>query len=444
MAEIKKVKVGSTTYDIWDNRITLPLPIASGGTGATTVDLAQKALDIDEMLNLGTDVSTAISSGTDLNTITAIGSYHTTGSSITVLNSPAGEGAHGYSGGFRLYVSKANSNYIKQIFWPASGSDFWIRSSTNSGSSWSTWVNLNNDTNTDEKVKQTVVSSGTNKYPILVKETTNTTTVTEGVKFGANLYAIASNAMIAAYGITGAAIDNGSGFAVRNNTDVTTVAKLYAYQEGTSTSVGVGALYLGNTATTPTVGNARGQLYIASDGSARTRIQSQATSNRSAELPDKTGWIAIGGNGSSSGEGSASTPIYMAADGELKPVTSIDSSLYEDQYVKQTETDGSTFYPILTTATSVGSASGTLTGSARYNTGVKIAHGVGTVISEATAGTMIGVNSGGFKVNNKTTMVAGMWHAVEGTASAVGYGSVVVGNSTASGTAGNAAGRIYV
>ncbi len=442
MAIIKTIKVGSTTYDINDSRIAdLPLSISQGGTGATTKALAQAALDIDEMLNLGLDASTGIPSGTDLNTITTVGSYHTTASSTTVLNSPAGADAHGYSGGFRLYVSKANSNYIKQILWPASGSDFWIRSSTNGGSSWSTWVNLNNDT--DTKVSQNTLSTDAT-FPLIVKGTSATVSVTGTVGFTTAIYSNPNKSNLKVQGPASSSSASGAAFRVIPANGNTTVATLMNYEEGTASSVGTGAVVLGNAVASGAVGNAKGMIILYGENKQSSRITSAAaSSSKNQTLPNKEGWIPVGGNGSSSGEGSSSTPIYMAADGELKPVTSIDSSLYEDQYVKQTETNGNYYYPILTTATQYGNVSGTITGSAKYSD-VRIAHGKGTVITEGVAGSMVGNSSAGFKVHNATTMVAGMWHAVEGTASAVGYGSAVVGNSTASGTAGNAAGRIYV
>ena len=440
MAIIKTIKVGSTTYDINDSRIAdLPLSISQGGTGATTKALAQTALDIDEMLNLGVSASTLISAGTDLDSLTTVGSYYTAGSSATVLNSPAGADAHGYTGGFRLYVMIASSSYLHQIFIPSASNEIWIRRKSNS-TTWGAWENINNDT--DTKVSQNTLSTDAT-FPLIVA----TVSVTGTVGFTTAIYSNPNKSNLTVQGPASSSSAAGAAFRVIPANGNTTVATLMNYEEGTVSSVGTGAVVVGNAVASGNVGNAKGMIILYGENKYSSRITSAAaSSSKNQTLPNKEGWIAVGGNGSSSGEGSANTPIYMDTNGELKPVTSIDSSLYDDQYVKQTETDGSNFYPILTTATSIGSASGTLTGSARYNTGVKIAHGKGTVVANGLAGSMAGTNSAGFKVYNTSgaNMVAGMWEAVEGTASAVGYGSMCVGNGTASGTAGNAAGRLYV
>jgi hypothetical protein len=50
--------------------------------------------------------------------------------------------------------------------------------------------------------------------------------------------------------------------------------------------------------------------------------QTDANNTYSTYLPKKDGWIAVGGDGSTTGVGDASTPIYMDANGELKACTS--------------------------------------------------------------------------------------------------------------------------
>lgn len=421
---------------------------AGVGTAGTPVymDASGELQEITaRFLPLGQSGGTIVT-GTDvnLNSYNTVGAYYAMSSSVTLVNGPSGSTPTGYNGGFKLFVMNANATYLKQILMPANSPNIYIRTSTNSGSTWTDWTNISTDENTDTKVEQNF-SDSTSYLPLLSKISTATTTATTTVGFNSNIRSKNNVGQIIVNGDAGTSSSAATGFKIGAPGSETLIAMLYNYREGTSTTPGVGRLILGNNTSSTSTYNYIGQLTIeSSNGVANSIVSNAASSDKDNVLPNVSGWIAVGGNGDTTGAGSASKPVYLDTNGQLKVVTSIDSSLYTDELVKQTETDGSNLYPVLTTATSVGGASGTLTGSARYNTGVRIAHGKGTVITEGVAGTMTGINSAGFKVNNATTMVAGMWNAVEGTASTVGYGSAVVGNATASGTAGNAAGRIYV
>lgn len=123
-----------------------------------------------------------------------------------------------------------------------------------------------------------------------------------------------------------------------------------------------------------------------------------------------------------------------------------------DEKVKQVlASSDSTLYPVLTSDRSF-SPGGAIPNTNTFITGAKLGYNVrlqptkGVFEVNGTAGVRAGVSSSGYKVYDTggTNQVAAMWHAVQGSSSTVGYGSMAVGNDIGSGTTGNAAGRIYV
>ena len=146
-----------------------------------------------------------------------------------------------------------------------------------------------------------------------------------------------------------------------------------------------------------------------------------------------------------------------------------DNDTNTDTKVKQTSSTTNAAYPILT-ATAASPTSGTAYES-YYNTGVTINPSTKTITATTFSGALSGnASSATYASNIRVTATTGagtyypMWTAgtaadtnyilrgnsnfryniVAGTTSAQGYDSIYLGNSTASGTAGNSAGRILL
>lgn len=86
-------------------------------------------------------------------------------------------------------------------------------------------------------------------------------------------------------------------------------------------SPGIAVLELGNNKSANTTNNAKGQLRLWGSGNKYSNIETKATANRTAYLPDVSGWLVMGGNGSSTGVGSSSQPIYISTTGVATAIT---------------------------------------------------------------------------------------------------------------------------
>ena len=88
-----------------------------------------------------------------------------------------------------------------------------------------------------------------------------------------------------------------------------------------NSSPGIAVLELGNNKSASTTNNAKGQLRLWGSGNKYSNIETKATANRTAYLPDVSGWLVMGGNGSSTGVGSSNIPIYIKTNGVAATVS---------------------------------------------------------------------------------------------------------------------------
>lgn len=90
------------------------------------------------------------------------------------------------------------------------------------------------------------------------------------------------------------------------------------YQDGTTSTDGYEELVLGNTTATGTAGNTFGRIALYSNntkGSYITAASTTATNWPNHVLPATAGWLVTAGNGSTTGAGSASVPVYISTSG---------------------------------------------------------------------------------------------------------------------------------
>lgn len=118
------------------------LPIARGGTGATTLTDAQTNLGIDECLNIGLlDNLTQIPKNADLNNYITAGTYACGSGDIanTLKNAPVSIG-----GNCRLVVMKAFNGFLTQIIFTTNWRGHWTRTCylNNGEFIWQDWVNM--------------------------------------------------------------------------------------------------------------------------------------------------------------------------------------------------------------------------------------------------------------------------------------------------------------
>lgn len=88
-----------------------------------------------------------------------------------------------------------------------------------------------------------------------------------------------------------------------------------------NSSPGIAVLELGNNKSANTTNNAKGQLRLWGSGNKYSNIETKATANRTAYLPDVSGWLVMGGNGSSTGVGNSNTPVYIKTTGVADTVS---------------------------------------------------------------------------------------------------------------------------
>lgn len=96
---------------------------------------------------------------------------------------------------------------------------------------------------------------------------------------------------------------------------------------------GVARLILGNSVkmddstTTDGANNAKGVIYLYGSNNHYHILEPGApAAQRYHYFPNSTGWIVTGGNGTSTGKGDTSTPVYLKTNGVLDTCTSIDAS----------------------------------------------------------------------------------------------------------------------
>lgn len=91
---------------------------------------------------------------------------------------------------------------------------------------------------------------------------------------------------------------------------------------GTTSTTGVTRLMLGNSTASSSNNNARGLIRLYGSSSRYSDIYSTAdSSSKTLYLPNAAGWLIVGGNGSSTGVGSSSQPIYINTSGVATAIT---------------------------------------------------------------------------------------------------------------------------
>lgn len=98
----------------------------------------------------------------------------------------------------------------------------------------------------------------------------------------------------------------------------------YLTLEGTTSTAGTARLKLGNGVASGTAGNKEGIIRMYSRDStyyAQLAPATTMTANRTIRFPNAAGWVAVGGNGSSTGVGSSSQPVYLSTGGVLTAIT---------------------------------------------------------------------------------------------------------------------------
>ena len=118
-------------------------------------------------------------------------------------------------------------------------------------------------------------------------------------------------------------INDTNGIYVRDGTNSTNYVHGYVGTTGSTSTAGLAYLTVGNSGEgrstqTRTAGNAEGRIYLYSTATKAHIIRgASTTSDRSHYFPSATGWIATGGNGTSTGAGAARNPVYLSTSGIL-------------------------------------------------------------------------------------------------------------------------------
>ena len=183
-------------------------------------------------------------------------------------------------------------------------------------------IDINGTTTTlyapeDTKVTQTDVSGSTTvtgfRSILLSENSANTTTIGESLRTKKLRYSFDNNILI----VKGNGTDSNGGIYVQDdaNHNQATLAVLTA---GTTTTAGKAAINIGNNVSTGNYGNSKGVLLIYGSGNASNALFVLDTSNNDNEyhnyLPMTNGVLAAG---VTTGVGSSTVPVYMAAGGEL-------------------------------------------------------------------------------------------------------------------------------
>ena len=113
----------------------------------------------------------------------------------------------------------------------------------------------------------------------------------------------------------------GTGFFLKRNSSAQ-YGRLYINTVGTTSATGIAAFALGNSTATENDNNAQGLIYLYSSSSSYHALRGAAnTTARNHYFPNSTGWVATGGNGTSTGVGSTTQPVYLDTNGVLTATT---------------------------------------------------------------------------------------------------------------------------
>lgn len=262
---------------------------------------------------------------------------------------------------------------------------------------------------------------------------------------------------------------NGTTYAIPFHTDVSSSNKSlrnndglrYQVFQGTTSAVGWGILVLGNTTASGTAGNKQGYLRLYSSNSSYGQItQANTTSAINHVLPATAGTILNTGTTSASRsystglsigsvtiDSSATTFFVPNAGSNQAGVVSTAAQTFAGAKTFSGAITLSSTLSVTGTSTFTGAATfnggitGTLTGNASSATKV-----YGTLTNPSTSTTYyIPFHANASSENKSLLNNNGFRHTtLEGTTSANGYNILSLGNSTASGTAGNKYGRIDI
>ena len=125
------------------------------------------------------------------------------------------------------------------------------------------------------------------------------------------------------------------------------VATTISESLGTTETIGAAGIILGNSTASGTVNNTQGFLRLYSTGTKYHQIQTSpttSTSNFTHYLPNRTGWIAMGGTataGQEVGVGSAIQPVYLNAAGILTACNG--AATVQTQVLVRTGTDTTSY-----------------------------------------------------------------------------------------------------
>lgn len=238
---------------------------------------------------------------------------------------------------------------------------------------------------------------------------------------------------------------------------------------GTTSAVGTANLVLGNATASGTANNARGEINIYSSGTAANRIYSMASSNRANPIPDVSGWFAMGANAGVATGGKQL--MYLSSAGVLSASTQSQGSGTQPVWLSGGTIVNTTYS--LNAKVNAGTASSiayysndtTISQSARAKVAQERAYYGRTIASgdmgldlgsyaiysnrHETSGYFIvnhsgGANSRGFLLYGNNAVHGRFYLNDVGTSSQTGEAVLALGNSTASGTANNARGSIYI
>lgn len=315
----------------------------------------------------------------------------------------------------------------------------------------------------------TVTTSGSGNAVTSITASNGALTVTKGSTFSLDGH---DNKCTVTNG-SATSTDYGIVFAVNpNTTENNTLRKTndfrYQMKNGSANTEGFATIVLGNTKKLSEADNKSGRIYLYSSGGYNHLITTTSTtSNVTHTLPATTGTILNSGTTSFTQSVSSGTKI-----GSIK-INGTSTDIYTDNKVKQGNTQTGNYRPVMlgTTNNSDPSALNVdVTGQAYVTTSIyaKPVDGIlyantftGDLSGNASSATQvygtltnpttstnypIPFHTGASSANKSLLNNNGLsYTTLEGTASAVGYGILCVGNKTDSGTAGNKYGivRIY-
>ena len=244
---------------------------------------------------------------------------------------------------------------------------------------------------------------------------------------------------------------NGTTYAIPFHTDVSSSNKTlrnndglrYLAFQGTTSAVGWGTLVLGNTTASGTAGNKQGYLKLYSSNSGYGQITQASTTSAINHILPATGGTILN-TGTTSASRSYSTGLSIGSVTINSSATTLFVPYAGSNQAGTMSTGTQTFSGAKTftgAATFNGGITGTLTGNASSATKV-----YGTLTNPSTSTTYyIPFHANASSENKSLLNNNGFRHTtLKGTTSADGYNILSLGNSTASGSAGNKYGRIDI